>query len=77
MIKCEITLSFSDDLARQAEAEGLLDPVAIAQLIEAELGRRQRIKKLFDSADRLSSLDMPSLSEQDVETEIQAARNPR
>jgi hypothetical protein len=77
MTSIDITLTFPDALARQAENEGLLDPEAIVKLIQAELERRQHVQSLFEAADRLASLDMPPLSEAEVEAEIQAVRNAR
>lgn len=77
MTSYEITLTFPDSLARQAEKEGLLNSEAIVQLIQAELERRQQVQDLFEAADRLASLDMPPVSEAEVEAEIQAARNAR
>lgn len=77
MTSFEITLTFPDALARQAEAEGLLDSEAIVQLIQAELERRHQVQNLFEAADRLTALDLPPLSEAEVEAEIQAARDAR
>jgi hypothetical protein len=77
MTSLEITLVLSDTLARQAEAEGLLDPTAIVALIQAELEHRQQINNLFDAADRLAALDIPPLTDAEVEVEVQAARNAR
>ena len=73
----EIKLRLSDNLARQAEAEGLLTPEAIANLIQDEIERRQLVDQLFTAADRLAALDVPPLTDSEVEAEIQAARNAR
>lgn len=77
MTSYEITLTFPDPLARQAENEGLLKPEAIVQLIQAELERRQQVQDLFEAADRLAALDLPPLSETELEAEIQAVRHAR
>ena len=77
MTSYEITLSFPDTLARQAENEGLLKPKAIERLIQAEIERRQQVQELFEAADRLATLGLPPLSDAEVEAETQAARNPR
>ena len=77
MTSYEITLTFPDTLARQAENEGLLKPEAIVQLIQAELERRQQVQELFEAADRLAALDLPPLSEGEVEVEVQAVRHAR
>lgn len=71
----EIVLTLPDNLALEAEANGLLKPESIAALLRAEI-RRRRVNKLFAAADRLSDLDQP-LTEAEVEAEIDAARKAR
>lgn len=75
MSSLEVKLDLPDNLAREAEANGLLTPEAIESLLRAEI-RRRRVNKLFDAADRLAALDTP-LTEAEVETEIAAARQSR
>ncbi|HEV7376339.1 MAG TPA: hypothetical protein VGN95_16610 [Pyrinomonadaceae bacterium] len=75
MSSLEVKLDLPDNLAREAEANGLLTPEAIESLLRAEI-RRRRVSKLFDAADRLSALDAP-LTEAEVETEIAAVRQAR
>lgn len=60
-------------MSREAEAQGLLAPDAIVKLLQQEL-RRQRANEFFETADRLAALNIPPLSEAELETEIQAAR---
>ncbi len=54
----QVVLTLSDDLAKEAEANGLLKPEFIASLLKAEI-RRRKINKLFSAADRLAQLDEP------------------
>lgn len=68
----EVVLTLPDNLAREAEANGLLRPESIAAMLRAEI-RRRRINKLFAASDRLADLDQP-LTEAEVEAEISAAR---
>lgn len=75
MSSLEVKLDLPDNLAREAEANGLLTPEAIESLLRAEI-RRRRVDKLFDAADRLSALDVP-LTESEVEAEIAAVRQLR
>lgn len=75
MSSVEIKLDLPDNLAREAEANGLLEPEAIESLLREEI-RRRRVNKLFDAADRLAALDAP-LTEAEVEAEIAAARQAR
>jgi post-segregation antitoxin (ccd killing protein) len=72
----ELTLALPDELARDAEAAGLLTPQAIERLISEEMRRRQ-IDRLFEAADRLAAVDLPQLSEVELEAEIQASRTAR
>lgn len=75
MISLELTLLLPNELAREAEAAGLLTASAISELLETEV-RRRRIDKLFNAADRLAAIE-PPLSEAEIEAEIQAARKER
>lgn len=76
MSSLELKLDLPDKLAREAEANGLLTSEAIESLLRAEI-RRRRVNKLFDAADQLAALDVPPLTEAEVETEIAAVRQAR
>ena len=71
----EILLTLPDNLAREAEAEGLLKPEFIASLLRTEI-RRRRVNKLFTAADRLADFD-ESLTDAEIEAEIAASRRER
>jgi hypothetical protein len=71
----EILLTLPDNLAREAEANGLLKPEFIASLLRTEI-RRRRVNKLFAAADRLADLDEP-ITDTEIETEIAASRRER
>ncbi len=71
----EILLTLPDNLAREAEANGLLRPEFIASLLRTEI-RRRRVNKLFAAADRLADLDEP-ITDAEIETEIAASRRER
>jgi hypothetical protein len=75
MFMSKVVLTLPDNLAREAEANGLLKPESIAAMLRAEIRRRQ-VNKLFTAADRLAALDQP-LTEAEVEAEIAAARKER
>jgi hypothetical protein len=64
-----------DNLAQEAEANGLLRPESIAAMLRAEI-RRRRVNRLFAAADRLAELDQP-LTEMEIEAEITMARKAR
>ena len=71
----EILLTLPDNLAREAEANGLLRSEFIASLLRTEI-RRRRVNKLFAAADRLADLDEP-LTDVEIEAEIKASRRAR
>jgi hypothetical protein len=71
----QVVLTLSDDLAKEAEANGLLKPEFIASLLKAEI-RRRKINKLFSAADHLAALDEP-FTEAGIEEEIAATRKSR
>lgn len=71
----EIVLTLPDNLAREAEANGLLRPEFIASLLRTEI-RRRRVNKLFAAADRLANLDEP-ITDAEIETEIADSRRER
>ena len=71
----EILLTLPDNLAREAEASGLLKPEFIASLLRTEI-RRRRVNKLFAAADRLADLDDP-ITEAEIEAEIAASHRER
>ncbi|MGH9914025.1 MAG: hypothetical protein ACRD63_01910 [Pyrinomonadaceae bacterium] len=71
----EIVLILPENLAQEAQVNGLLKPEFIASLLRTEI-RRRRINKLFAAADRLADLDEP-LTEAEIEAEIVAVRKAR
>jgi post-segregation antitoxin (ccd killing protein) len=73
MVTLDLKIQLPNDLLKEAESAGLLTPDAIEQLLRKEI-QRQRIDKLFDSADRLADLNLPALSQEEVEAEIAALR---
>jgi hypothetical protein len=77
MAEVELKLFLPDSLAREAEEQGLLTAESIEALLRNELQRRQRIDQLFDAADRLSAIDVPPLTDSELQAEIEAVRNGR
>jgi hypothetical protein len=71
-----LELQLNDKLAQEAKASGLLESAAIEDMLRSELKRR-RIDKLFAAADRLSSAQLPPMSEAEIEAEIAASRAPK
>lgn len=75
MATVDFKLSLSEKLRQEAEKVGLLTPKAIEQLLREEI-RCRRADNFFAAADRLAALDLPALSDAEVEAEIQKARKP-
>jgi hypothetical protein len=71
----EVTVTLPDDLAQQARLAGLLRPEALAALLRDAM-RERRIERLFSTMDKLSQLK-PPLTEEEIATEIKAARAER
>jgi hypothetical protein len=76
MVDIEIKLTLPDNLAREAEARGLLTPKALQQLIDAEVERRRALDRLFTTLDQLAEVDLPPMSAEELNAEIKAARQP-
>ena len=76
IVQLEVTLTLPDTVAREATARGLLTAETLESLITAEVQRR-RVEQFFTAADRLATLPAPSLTETEVEAEIQAVRSER
>jgi hypothetical protein len=72
----EIKIKLPDNVVQEAKESGLLTPKSIEAMLRAEL-RRRRAAHLFETADRLASLDMQPLTNAEVEVEIQAARSTK
>jgi len=71
----QVTLTLPDRLAEEASRAGLLQPQVIEALLRDAM-REQRIERLFATMDRLRHTE-PRLSEEEVLTEIEAARVER
>lgn len=70
-----ITVSISDELARQAQSAGLLRSEAIEQLLREAMKKRQ-VDQLFVDMGKLAALE-PKLTEAEIDAEIDAARAER
>lgn len=77
MISIDIKLILPDDLAREAADRGLLTAEALQQLLDTEVARRRKLDQLAMTMDRLAALDLPPLSDEDLNAEIKAARAER
>ena len=73
MTAVDFNLSLPDQLLRDAEEAGLLNPKSIERLLREEI-RRRRVANLFEAADRLAALDLPTLTDEEVAEEVRLAR---
>ena len=73
MATVDFKLSLPEQLLKEAEDAGLLNPQSIERLLREEI-RRRRVDNFFTVADRLAELDLPILSEEEVAEEIRLAR---
>ena len=71
-----LEINLPDGLAKEAEQAGLLTAEAIERMLKSEL-RRRAGEQLLESARKLASTDLPPLTEEDIQAEIDAARAER
>lgn len=72
----EIVLTLPDELAQEAQEMGLFSPTLAASIFRSELKRR-RAAKFYEAADRLADLGGESMSEDEIQSEVEAAREAR
>lgn len=76
MTTLELKLSLPERLAKEAQAAGLLTPEAITQLVK-EAVRRRAGQALLDAAERVAQADIPPLSMEEIQAEVNAVRQAR
>jgi hypothetical protein len=69
------TVEFPDDIASQAARAGLLSSEALLKLIRRELARANM--GFFDSAKKLHELNLPVMSADEIQAEINAVRQAK
>jgi hypothetical protein len=72
----EVTIAISESLASEAEASGILRGEVLERLIRDEI-RRRRSDGLFAAADRLAELPGGAMTDEELQSEIEAARAQR
>jgi len=70
-----VTVSLPDELAKQAQSAGLLQPKALESLLREAMKKRQ-VDQLFTDMGKLAALE-PKLTEAEIDAEIAAARAER
>jgi len=72
----DIKLELPENILKEAKEAGLLQPAEIERLLREEL-RRGRVDGLFAAADKLAALDLPPLTDEELDAEINTARKAR
>ena len=73
MATVDFKLTLPEQLLKEVEEAGLLNPKSIERLLREEI-RRRRVDTLFAAADRLAALNLPILSDEEIAQEIRLAR---
>jgi hypothetical protein len=76
MSSVEYTISIPEGLVREAAEIGLSMPQAVEQLLREEL-RRRRGAEFIALADRAASLQLPPMTMEEIQAEIDAVRGER
>jgi hypothetical protein len=71
-----VQITISDDLAKEAAAEGLLEPGSIEAILRERLAAA-RIAKMQVTRQKLSATGTPPLTAEEIEAEIQTYRTER
>lgn len=72
----ELTVTLPDDLAKQAREAGLLNPAGIERALREAL-KRKAGRKLLAIGKSMQAANLPSMSEEEVQAEVDAVRAAR
>jgi hypothetical protein len=72
----ELKVNLPDTLANEAQAAGLLTPQAIERLLR-EAVRSKAVTELFETADRLAAANIPPMTMEEIQAEVDAVRQAR
>ena len=72
----ELKVNLPDTLANEARAAGLLTPQAIERLLR-EAVRSKAVNELFEAADRMAAANIPPMTMQEIQVEVDAVRKAR
>jgi hypothetical protein len=71
----ELKVNLPDTLASEAKAAGLLTPEAIASMLREQL-RRHAGEELRVMMDKLAAANIPPMTMQEIQAEVDAVRKP-
>jgi hypothetical protein len=76
MTLIDLKLELPENLARDAEAAGLLSPRALRRLLREGV-RREAVRRLAEGAERVRRAGIPPLSMAEIQEEVSAVRKAR
>jgi hypothetical protein len=76
MSTVEYTVTLPEALAREAESIGLRMPDAVEYLLREEV-RRRRGEEFITMADRAASIELPPMTMEEIQAEVDAVRRQR
>ncbi len=71
-----LTIDLPDNLAEEAKQAGLLTPNAIESILRETL-RGRAVKGLFTAADKLTAANLPPMTMDEIQEEVNAVRAQR
>ena len=71
-----LTIELPDELVDEARDAGLLSPEEIEAMLRERL-RMRHVGELFEMADRLAAVDLPPMTEAEVQAEVDDVRAER
>ncbi len=76
MTTLEVKLNLPEKLVKDAKAEGLLTPRALARLLRDAM-RRRALERFLSVADRVKAAKVQPLSMDEIQAEVNAVRKAR
>lgn len=76
MTTVQLTLNIPDSLALAANQAGLFQPEAMEHLLR-EAVRKKKADEFFTMADELTALNIPPMSMEEIQAEVNAVRAAR
>jgi hypothetical protein len=72
-----VQITLPDQLAQDAQAAGLLSAEAMERLLREAMERRAAVDQLFAAMDRAAAADLPEMSMEEIQAEVDAVRAER
>ncbi|MDH4134414.1 MAG: hypothetical protein OEV31_06460 [Gammaproteobacteria bacterium] len=72
-----VQITLPDQLAQEAQAAGLLAAEAMERLLREAIERRAAVDQLFAAMDRAAAADLPEMSMEEIQAEVDAVRAER